>query len=149
MLPAPQSRDDRGAPKGRGISPLFDERELKVLAYLGGPGDRFKSAAECGQGCSTGGSCPEVGAEWLCVVRCDRDQQCPAPKKCLCGDQACSVHLYDVFRISDVRVCVLDKLGINSPEVQQLLRANHEANRASWPARARCYRGTGERGSSS
>jgi hypothetical protein len=107
--------------------PPLAEGELAALAHLSNPADQSDSRAGCQNGCSVSGTCQPVGARWLCVVRCDRDDQCLAPKRCLCGDRKrCSVHLYDVFKSSDPHVCVVDKLGMDAPDVQRLLRGNKQ-----------------------
>jgi hypothetical protein len=97
--------------------------ELKVIAALSNPSDQYELLSRCRDGCRGGGSCDEVDQKWLCVVRCNRDDQCVAPKKCMCNNmKTCSLHLFDVFKTSNARVCLLDKLGMNSPGVQNLLR---------------------------
>jgi hypothetical protein len=101
--------------------------EIKALVELSEPGALHESLSRCQDRCrGQRHACEQVERQWLCVVRCDGDYDCPTPKKCLnCDDiDGCSLRIYGrpSTKTPLAHVCVLDKFGLSSPDIQTLIR---------------------------
>jgi hypothetical protein len=101
---------------------------LQVFAELNSPNDLYDSLSACRGGCKgSRATCERVERKWLCLVRCDRDDQCPAKKQCFCHDhEKCSVHISDLFDDENPRVCVSEWEVNECSEFEEAIRKDTE-----------------------
>ncbi len=84
LVPPPRRKHDNGIGPGPGEPPMSPERVARVASFIE---SSYATPAQCEAACPAGQCLPyrtESGAAMACVIRCDKDADCPRGTVCNC-----------------------------------------------------------------